>query len=299
MTIYEYMIVMFDESAVLVDCRDTFVSRNSGAVICMIVESAEIQEKIRQKISSLSQSLAYTPEYAEREIEKLESIQPISLKAVDLRTDNAIARFMIATTALIFLILLYNLIVSGTILVLPEESRTYRRLAKLCDPEEFMHQLVANQSATTAPPGRDKPSPLAILQNEGFLADRVFVATPHINHLFIAPTSSLLWAFLAFRVTKVGRFSYMQHVLRLSFSTGVTKTVVVFNKQTGVLKLQEIKRRSPNTIVGFNHDLLKLWGDPDRFEQEVRNYSVVWQDTVSDSDHADIIRYLGLGEGFL
>jgi len=130
---------------------------------------------------------------------------------------------------------------SGTILVFPRMSRTYRILAKYGDPARLIKECEASF-------GESRKH----LESREHVCIKGFVIYPTSSSVFIAPISALARA----HVTKVsddidgpgtGRYAMV-----LFFTKKVRISYRVSDKAEGVGELKWMKRQNPDMHIGFN-----------------------------------------------
>ena len=172
-------------------------------------------------------------------------------------TTMFIANLLAYTSAIVFLIfgcraLLIWLNIRGS-----RWSTMYRVLVQWGEPQALLDRLDPQ-----------------LLNSNDMRIDKDFVLLALATHVYIAPAEELLWAYGALLVSIYpsgsrygGTRAHTAHMVRLHFSNKEMKSIKVDSQSGAVGLLNTIKRANPNAVLGFRHELLRIfemYHDPKR-----------------------------------
>ena len=178
-----------------------------------------------------------------------ENVKPILLKPVNVATTRTIAAVFCTIFCVLALIFAVRLFKSGTILVSPGRSKTYRTLAKYGDPIQLIEECADSLGQL-----RDGLKPREIIINDSFFV------SPSPSSVFIAPVSELIWAYLSL-VFYISEETYKQmYELVLCFSANDRVTYRVASKNAGIKELNWLKSLNPSMLIGYDDSFQYMYG---------------------------------------
>jgi len=169
------------------------------------------------------------------------NLKPLELRSVDVGWLKNIAYALGAVFVVLFAFSAVRLVLSGTILVFPRISRTYRILAKYGDPARLIRECKASfgESRTLLRP------------REHLLVDR-FVIYASSTSVLIAPVTELVRAHVTRVFVDTDERGLAMYEMELFFTKGVRISYRVSNKAEGIGELNFMKRYNKNMNIGFN-----------------------------------------------
>ena len=218
--------------------------QTSRAVFWVRRSDGRFQGMVNRRIESFDRLPSYmdTPDMRQ-ELELLNrisgNVKPLVLRPVNAERFLTVAYAFGVVFAILFAFFGARLIRSGTILVFPRLSRTYRILAKFGDPTHLIRKCEASY-------GESKKN---LEPREHVLANG-FVIYPSSSRVFIAPVSELVRAHI--RTVSDDTDGPASYEMALFFTRRVRLSYRISDKAEGEGELKWMKRYNPNIKIGFD-----------------------------------------------